>query len=112
MKKSAGTPTSEISNNDSDSTQHKISNGQPLAKRPRSHAPQPPAISDGTATVTVAEMDSLLTSLIALKNGDFTARMPVTWTGLAGKIADTFNTVIERNQKMASELARLSQVVG
>src|ERR1700741_5135055 len=31
----------------------------------------------------------LLSTLMALKKGDFTARMPSDWTGMAGKIADT-----------------------
>ena len=28
------------------------------------------------------------------------------WTGLAGKVADTFNEVVELNQRMAQELDR------
>ena len=31
---------------------------------------------------------------------------------MAGKIADAFNEVVERNERMASELERLSQAVG
>ena len=55
---------------------------------------------------------SLLNALTALKKGDFTARLPVEWTGVAGKVADTFNEVIELNERMARELARLGRVVG
>ncbi len=54
----------------------------------------------------------LLTALMALKRGDFSVRLPVEWTGVAGKVADTFNDVIELNERMANELARLSRVVG
>src|SRR6266498_108377 len=54
----------------------------------------------------------LLTALTALKKGDFSVRLPLDWTGTAGKIADAFNDVIERNEKMAAELERLSRVVG
>ncbi|HYG75706.1 MAG TPA: HAMP domain-containing protein [Planctomycetota bacterium] len=54
----------------------------------------------------------LLAALVSLKRGDFTARLPDDLTGLDGKIADTFNDVIELNQKMARELERLSRVVG
>ncbi len=54
----------------------------------------------------------LLTALTALKKGDFTARLPLEWNGTAGKIADAFNDVIERNQRMAKELERISLVVG
>src|SRR5213595_1541277 len=54
----------------------------------------------------------LLTALTALKRGDFSVRLPIEWTGLAGKIADSFNEVIELNERMANELDRLSRVVG
>jgi len=54
----------------------------------------------------------VLSALVELKRGDFTVRLPVHWTGIAGKIADTFNEVAELNERMASELARLSHVVG
>ncbi len=39
-------------------------------------------------------------------------RLPREWTGLAGKIADTFNEVVWMNQAMASELERLGREVG
>ncbi len=55
---------------------------------------------------------ALLTALTALKKGDFSARLPLEWTGVGGKVADTFNDVIELNQRMALELERLSRVVG
>jgi len=37
---------------------------------------------------------------MAFKRGDFSARLPEDWTGVSGKIADTFNTVIEINERM------------
>jgi HAMP domain-containing protein len=54
----------------------------------------------------------LLSALTALKKGDFSVRLPLNWTGLAGKVADSFNDVVELNQRMARELDRLSRVVG
>src|SRR6266705_205388 len=54
----------------------------------------------------------LLTALMAFKRGDFAARLPDDWTGLAGKIADTFNEVIATNQRMTRELERIGRVVG
>ena len=50
--------------------------------------------------------------LAAVKGGDFTARMPLEWTGVAGKVADGLNDVIVANQALEAELARVSQVVG
>jgi HAMP domain-containing protein/signal transduction histidine kinase len=54
----------------------------------------------------------LLTALMALKRGDFSARLPDHWTGIAGKIADTFNEIIGIKQRLTKELARISRVVG
>src|ERR1043166_483240 len=54
----------------------------------------------------------LLTALIAFKRGDFSVRLPDDWTGVAGKIADTFNDVISTNQRMTQELERIGRVVG
>src|SRR4051794_28943154 len=56
--------------------------------------------------------DQLLTALMAFKRGDFSARLPEHWNGISGKIADTFNTVIATNQRMARELERIGRVVG
>jgi signal transduction histidine kinase/CheY-like chemotaxis protein/HAMP domain-containing protein len=60
------------------------------------------------------ELDArmLLVALTALKKGDFSVRLPIEWEGVHGKIADTFNEVIEQNDKLARELDRLSRVVG
>src|SRR5207237_35960 len=49
---------------------------------------------------------------MAFKRGDFSARLPEGWTGVPGKIADTFNAVIERNERMTRELERIGRVVG
>src|SRR5437867_8898921 len=54
----------------------------------------------------------LLAALMAFKRGDFSARLPEDWIGVPGKIADTFNAVIETNQRMARELERIGRVVG
>ena len=58
------------------------------------------------------EMASLLSALLALKKGKQGVRLPVEWTGIAGRVADAFNDVVELNERMASELARLSRTVG
>src|SRR6195952_3256646 len=54
----------------------------------------------------------LLGVLAQVKAGDFTARMPLEWTGVAGKVADSLNEVIISNQALETELARVSRVVG
>ena len=45
----------------------------------------------------------LLQALISLKKGDFSVRLPVEWTGVQGKVADTFNEVIEMLDRMVHE---------
>jgi HAMP domain-containing protein/CheY-like chemotaxis protein/signal transduction histidine kinase len=54
----------------------------------------------------------LLKTLLAFKKGDFSVRLPGDWTGEAGKIADTFNDIIELSDRTARELDRVSRVVG
>lgn len=55
---------------------------------------------------------SLLRALQAMRDGDFTVRLPGDLTGLDGKVADTFNEIVAANQHMAHELERVGQVVG
>ena len=50
--------------------------------------------------------------LTAVKRGDFSARMPSTWTGSAGKVASSLNDIIESNQRLEREIRRLSRRVG
>jgi HAMP domain-containing protein/CheY-like chemotaxis protein/signal transduction histidine kinase len=59
-----------------------------------------------------ADFAALLASLQTMRDGDFSVRLPGSWTGLAGKIADTFNEIVAANQQMAAELKRVGQVVG
>ena len=54
----------------------------------------------------------LLATLMALKKGDFSVRMPSDWTGVSGKIADTLNDIIETKQKMVEAVTEVSRVVG
>ena len=54
----------------------------------------------------------MLAALMAIKQGDFNARLPIAWTGINGKVADTFNDVAELMSESTSELNRISRVVG
>ena len=60
----------------------------------------------------VLDSGLLLNTLAAVKKGDFTVRMPLDQTGLAGKVADALNEVIELNEHLANELVRIATVVG
>src|ERR1700735_1002439 len=68
-----------------------------------------------SATVPVTDAldtSTLLKTLIAFKNGDFSVRLPVDQTGIAGKVADTLNDIFQLNERTASEFARISTAVG
>src|SRR5579862_209663 len=64
-----------------------------------------------TATDTL-NASELLKILVAFKEGDFSVRLPLNYTGLAGKVADTLNDILKLNQRMAQEFARVSNAVG
>ncbi|MBX3621045.1 MAG: HAMP domain-containing protein [Rhizobacter sp.] len=75
--------------------------------------PTPMRVLEDTAiAVPEREMATLLTALTQLRRGDATVRLPLHWEGLAGKVADVFNDLVEQNAAMAAELGRLRQVVG
>ncbi len=54
----------------------------------------------------------LLKVLVAFRDGDFSVRLPVDRTGIAGKVADTLNDIFKLNERMADEFARISSAVG
>ena len=67
---------------------------------------------DPAAAQASGELNAILASLQTMRDGDFSVRLPGSWTGLAGKVADTFNAIVAANQQMAQELKRVGQVVG
>ncbi|MGH7241853.1 MAG: HAMP domain-containing protein [Phycisphaerales bacterium] len=58
------------------------------------------------------DLRDLLRALQAVEAGDFSVRLPGDWTGLHGKIADAFNSIVAANGRMATELDRVGEVVG
>ena len=55
---------------------------------------------------------ALLAAMQAMRSGDFSVRLAGDQTGLAGKIADTFNEIVAANERMAQQLEQVGQVVG
>ena len=53
----------------------------------------------------------LLLALQSVRSGDFSVRLPHDWSGIDGKIADTFNEIVQGYQKIDHELKRVGQVV-
>src|SRR6187401_1891784 len=73
-------------------------------------APQLPP--DAAATLPPLQLSELLRALQAVQEGDFSVRLPGDWTGIEGKIADTFNAIVASNATIAHELERVGTVVG
>src|SRR5439155_26112720 len=55
---------------------------------------------------------SLLEALKAVKQGNFSVRLPVAADGVLGEIAQAFNDVVSMNELVAGEIVRVSKVVG
>ena len=67
-------------------------------------------MSDAVASVEAIDSRVLLSVLAQVKEGDLAARMPVEWTGVAGKVADGLNDVILENQALSRMLGVLAAV--
>ncbi len=70
--------------------------------------------TNGKHPTVSAELDlsKLLLALQSVRDGDFSVRLASDQTGLAGKVADTFNEIVTANQRLARELERVGQIVG
>ena len=86
-----------------------LTGGTPLKKTGRAGVKGP---TNGHAAGASFDLQAVLYGLQAISAGEFSVRLPGHWTGLEGKIADTFNEIVAANQKMARELKRVGQVVG
>ncbi|WUR11271.1 response regulator [[Empedobacter] haloabium] len=69
-------------------------------------------MNDMTELPEELDLKLILSTLMALKKGDFSARMPSDWTGVSGKIADTLNDIIETNERIVRNVTEVSRVVG
>src|SRR3984885_12080623 len=76
------------------------------------YEPTSPTSPDPGGSSGSVDLKILLTVLARVKEGDFTARVPLDWTGVAGRVAESLNDVIVANQALEAELGRISQVVG
>ena len=70
------------------------------------------AVTKGQASRGELDLKLLLSVLTAVKEGDFSVRMPLDWIGIDGKIADTLNDIIALNDKSSLGIDHISKVVG
>ena len=72
----------------------------------------PPANGTGNGHHADVDLKQILRALQAVRDGNFAVRLPADQTGLAGKIADTFNEMVSCNERLAQELERAGRLVG
>jgi HAMP domain-containing protein/CheY-like chemotaxis protein/signal transduction histidine kinase len=89
-----------------------VANGEPPAHGSARENEKSNGNSVLAAELASPGLVAILASLQTMRDGDFSVRLPGSWTGLEGKIADTFNSIVAANQQMAQELKRVGQVVG
>jgi len=91
-------------------------NTQSLATATAEAEPSPnpnPKNNNGASTASDGpSLAVILSCLQTMRDGDFSVRLPGSWTGLEGKIADTFNEIVAVNEQMAQELKRVGKAVG
>jgi HAMP domain-containing protein/CheY-like chemotaxis protein/signal transduction histidine kinase len=80
---------------------------QPQEREPRSRKSNGQPVEE-----TSLDLRRLLRALQAVRDGDFSVRLPSDQTGLPGKVADTFNEIVTANQRLALELERAGKSVG
>jgi HAMP domain-containing protein len=54
----------------------------------------------------------ILKAFVTFRDGDFSAPLPADWPGIDGRIAETFNQTIVREESITREVRRLSVTVG
>ena len=89
--------------------------GSAVATRKRTREARPGGNGNGGGeggAISPQEARLLLAALTSLRQGDSSVRLPADWDGMRGKLAETFNEVVELNERMAEELSRLRQKVG
>ena len=82
-----------------------------IRDRTETGGPAVPVALEGEHSASL-DRRQLLLALQQMRSGDFSVRLPGDWSGMDGKIADTFNDIVAANQKIATELKRVGQVVG
>ena len=94
----------------------KRNNNGRAAKVPRKPKMPPHTdVSPGLSAAPVGadfNLNEMLDVLRAMQAGDFSVRLPGSRVGVAGKVYDTFNTIIAANQRIAQQLEHVGDVVG
>ena len=81
---------------------------------PAKAEPKTPQATKADAAPVLPGIDprALLSVLTAVRKGDFSTRLVVDESGMAGRIADALNAVIAQNEELTAELGRVAEEVG
>src|SRR5436190_387218 len=91
-------PELETNGNGSDASAAPRTKRSPRTRREPASVPSDDSPAGEHSDVTENfDKPLILKALIAARNGDFSSRLPSEWTGLDGKIADTFNEIMLAN---------------
>src|SRR5262249_15297483 len=105
-------PMKRVESRKTEDTTTKTGAGRPSPNSSDSAASNGGVNGHRAAELSEAHMGAILTGLQTMRDGDFSFRLPGTWNGVGGKIADCFNEIIVANERMAQELKRVGHVVG
>ena len=88
---------------------------QPGDEQERTALEEAPTVANGGTRrrhEIADQLGEILNVMVAYRNGDFSVRLPSTWTGVLGKMSDTMNDILAVSQRRAEEVVRISRVVG
>ena len=68
--------------------------------------------SNGDGAASIDELQTLLDGLRDLRDGEFGVRIPRSSDPLMAEIADAFNGIAERNERLSSEVIRVATTIG
>ncbi len=57
-------------------------------------------------------LHQILAAVVAFRDGNFSVRLPLNWSGIEGRIAEVLNTTIAHEERITDEVTRLSVTVG
>src|SRR3954454_20253302 len=67
---------------------------------------------DGFVASKADALEGLLRALLAVRDGDFSVRLPARRVGVMGEISSAFNQLVDMNARMSRELVRVGRVIG
>lgn len=72
------------------------------------------SVLSDSAELSVSDSNGrvILEGLMAIKNGNFSVRLPENWSGLNGEIAKTLNQIFEQLGTFTTEVTRVAREVG